>query len=251
MATEQLATDYDRWHEHRLANETDAVMQQDHFACWHQMVLERLGAVDGLRIAEIGCGRGNFAIYLAQQGARVTALDFSDRAITIARQRSQKIGVDVDWHVGDACATGLPDATFDLVISCECMEHVPTPHTMMQELARLMRPGGRLLLTTPSQLNAQLLGWLHAWWKREPYNSGSGVQPHENLFFTCQINRSIRRAGLRVTGRDATIFPWLLLPRVSPNKLRFHRVRPPWLVPLGRPFGLHQLYEANKPQSSS
>lgn len=237
---------YNQWHEHRLSEEQDRALDPANFACWHQMVLPRLGDIKGLSIAEIGCGRGNFAIHLAGMGARMTAMDFSEAAIQIARDRSQRMQVDVDWKVGDAQNTQLPDNAFDVVISCECMEHVPEPQRMMAELSRILKPGGRLLLTTPSQLNAQLLGWAHAWWKREEYNSGSGVQPHENLFFTWQIMRWLKRSGLNVTGRDARIFPFLLLPRVNPKRLRFENIRPRVLHSLARPFGLHQLYEATK-----
>ena len=202
--------------------------------------------VSGLKVAEIGCGRGSFSIHLAGLGADVTAMDFSEAAINIAKDRSRRMNIEVDWKVGDAQDTKLPNDAFDVVISCECMEHVPEPKRMMGELSRILKPGGRLLLTTPSQLNAQLLGWVHAWWKKAEYNSGSGVQPHENLFFTWQIVRWLKKSGLKITGRDARIFPFLLLPRVNPKKLRIENIRPQLLHYFARPFGLHQLYEAKK-----
>lgn len=241
-----LSSEYDQWHQLRLDKEQDSALKKENFACWHQMILPRLGEIKGLRIAEIGCGRGNFAIFLAGCGAIVTAVDFSENAIQIAKERSDRLGVTVDWRVGDAQSTRLPADDFDLVISCECMEHVPEPRQMMTELTRILRPGGRLLLTTPSQLNAQLLGWLHAWWQRKPYNSGSGVQPHENLFFTWQIVRWLKKSGLLVIGRDARIFPYLLLPGINPARLRIDNISSRVLGSLFRPFGLHQLYEALK-----
>jgi len=241
-----LSTQYDQWHQHRLDKEQDSALKKENFACWHQMILPRLGDLTGLRIAEIGCGRGNFAIFLASRGATVTAMDFSENAIQIAKERSERLQVNVEWRVGDAQSTQLPAEHFDIVISCECMEHVSEPRGMMLELARILRPGGRLLLTTPSQLNAQLLGWAHAWWNREPYNSGSGVQPHENLFFTWQIHRWLRQSGFRITGRDARIFQYLLLPRVNPARLRIDNMPSNWMAKIFRPFGLHQLYEASK-----
>lgn len=216
------------------------------FACWHQMVVPRLGDLKGLKVAEIGCGRGNFAIYLARQGADVTAMDFSAAAIEIAKERSVAEQVSVNWLVGDAANIPLPDSQFDIVISCECMEHVPNYQKMMHELARILKPGGRLLLTTPSQLNAQVLGWLKSWLTRTPYNSGSGVQPHENFFFTWTILSLLRRAGFKATGRDARIFPFLLLPRINPQRLRINQIRNDTLRYLMMPFGLHQMYEAVK-----
>ena len=241
---EALSVDYDAWHAHRLSEEGDSSLEVANFACWHQMVIPRLGRLEGVRVAEIGCGRGNFALYLARQGADVTAMDFSAAAIEIARERSTREQVPVNWLVGDAAAIPLPTAEFDLVISCECMEHVPQYRQMMAELARICRPGGRLLLTTPSNLNAQLLAWFDAWLRRKPYNSGSGVQPHENLFFTWTIQSLLRRNGWRCVFRDARIFRWLLLPRVNPHWLHTEQISSPVLKTLARPFGLHQLYEA-------
>lgn len=241
---EALSVDYDAWHAHRLSEEGDAALEVENFACWHQMVIPRLGRLEGVKVAEIGCGRGNFALYLARQGAEVTAMDFSAAAIEIARERSAREQIRVNWLVGDAAAIPLPTGEFDLVISCECMEHVPQYQRMMAELARICRPGGRLLLTTPSNLNAQLIAWFVAWLCHKPYNSGSGVQPHENLFFTWTIQRLLKQHGWRTVFRDARIFRWLLLPRVNPNLLRIERIELPLLKTLCRPFGLHQLYEA-------
>ncbi|MCA9029642.1 MAG: class I SAM-dependent methyltransferase [Planctomycetaceae bacterium] len=242
----QLSVDYDSWHAHRLSEEGHDVHDVEKFACWHQMVVPRLGDLSGLKVAEIGCGRGNFAIFLAKQGADVTAMDFSEAAVNIARERSVAEGVNVHWLVGDAANIPLGNEEFDLVISCECMEHVPNYQKMMFELARITRPGGRLLLTTPSQLNAQVLGWFKSWLTRKPYNSGSGVQPHENFFFTWTILRLLKRAGYQTSFRDARIFPFLMLPRVNPATLRFDRIQTPWLKSLAMPFGLHQMYEAVK-----
>src|SRR5438132_1300150 len=113
------------------------------------MVRERLGDVAGLKVAEVGCGRGDFAIELAQRGASVTALDFSEEAVAIAKERARELETSVAFLVADAQQTGLPSSAFDLVISCECMEHVETPARMAAELHRICKPGGRCLLTTP------------------------------------------------------------------------------------------------------
>ncbi|MCA9079624.1 MAG: class I SAM-dependent methyltransferase [Planctomycetaceae bacterium] len=242
----QLSVDYDSWHAHRLSEEGHDVHDESRFACWHQMVIPHLGNLNGLKVAEIGCGRGNFAIYLTRQGAQVTAMDFSDAAIEIAKERSTAEQVNVEWLVGDAANIPLPDGQFDLVISCECMEHVPNYRQMMRELARITKSGGRLLLTTPSQLNAQMLGWLKAWLSRKPYNSGSGVQPHENFFFTWTILAQLKRAGFKITSRDARIFPLLLLPKVDPSRLRIDTIHNATFRYLMLPFGLHQMYQCTK-----
>lgn len=215
-------------------------------ATWHRMVLRRLGSVEGLRIAEVGCGRGDFAIELARRGGIVTALDFSADAIAIARERSDASGVAVEFLVRDAQRTGLPSAAFDLVVSCECLEHVPQPSAMAAELHRICRPGGRAILTTPSYLNGMLIAWAWSLLTRKPINTGAGVQPHENFFLYFRVRRMLERAGFEITDLESRIFVFGLLPRVDPARLRVDEFRHDALNRLFRPFGLHFLYDMRR-----
>jgi 2-polyprenyl-3-methyl-5-hydroxy-6-metoxy-1,4-benzoquinol methylase len=213
------------------------------------MVRGRLGNLKGLRVLEVGCGRGAFAIELARSGARVTALDVSTAAIEVARQRAERANVDVDWLVSDARSIGLPDASFDLVVSCECLEHVLEPEAMALELFRLCRPGGRCLLTTPSYLNGYVIAWIMSWILSRPFNSGAGVQPHESFFLFFRVRKMLKMVGFRVIAEDSRIFQWLLLPRVAPAKLRVVAFRYGWQNRLARPFGLHFLFDLSRPNS--
>lgn len=231
---------YERWHR-ELAAQEGALGAPD--ATWHRLVLRRLGPVEGLKVAEIGCGRGDFAIHLARLGARVTALDFSAAAIDVAKERARATGVDVDFIVGDAQETGLPAAEFDLVISCECMEHVPQPRRMAAELHRICRAGGRCIITTPSYLNGMLVAWAWSVVRRQPINTGAGVQPHENFFLSFVVRRMLERAGFTIVDMESRIFVFGLLPRVDPAKLRVDEFRSPRLNRIFRPFGLHFLYD--------
>ena len=58
----------------------------------------------------------------------------------------------------DAQELRLPDNYFDYVVSCECIEHVPRPRQMAQELYRVLKPGGYFCITTENYLNGMLLG---------------------------------------------------------------------------------------------
>ena len=63
------------------------------------------------------------------------------------------------------------------------MEHVLDPPKMAMEIARVLKPGGKFCVTTPSHFNGVLLAWARSWITGKPYDSGAGVQPHENFYF--------------------------------------------------------------------
>lgn len=126
---------------------------------WHQLVLARLDPaqdLNGKRVLEIASGRGGFAMALAglaTQAPQLVAADFSSTAVAMGKAfaDSHLPGV-IQWEVADAQALCHPDASFDTVISCETVEHLPKPAVAIAEFARVLRPGGRLLLTTPNYL---------------------------------------------------------------------------------------------------
>jgi 2-polyprenyl-3-methyl-5-hydroxy-6-metoxy-1,4-benzoquinol methylase len=142
----QVVEEYDSWHRQLAAEETPEAT-----APWHQMVKPHLGDIAGLRVLEIGCGRGAFALYLAGRGARVVAADFSPAAVEIA---SGLLDGRASAIVADVQQLPFEDGHFDLVISLETLEHVPDPARGLSELVRVTRPGGRLIVTTPNYLNA-------------------------------------------------------------------------------------------------
>jgi SAM-dependent methyltransferase len=109
-------------------------------------VLDLVGDVEGLDVLDAGCGPGFYAEALLAAGARVTAVDGSPRMVELARAR-----------VGDAATVGvadleqplgLPDDAFDVVVCALVVHHVHHRVPMLAELRRVLRPGGRLVLST-------------------------------------------------------------------------------------------------------
>jgi ubiquinone/menaquinone biosynthesis C-methylase UbiE len=100
----------------------------------------------GLSVLDVGCGSGWFSREADRRGARVTSLDI---AIALLHETRKKV---LAGRVnGDACALPFADASFDLVISSECIEHTVDPRLALAEIHRVTRPGGRLLITVPNQ----------------------------------------------------------------------------------------------------
>jgi ubiquinone/menaquinone biosynthesis C-methylase UbiE len=235
---------YDTWHARQAQGESI----KKSFDPWHQTVARRLPDLNAKNVLEVGCGRGDFAIWLAQKFpmAAITAVDFSNKAIEIATARSKEMNAGVSFQVEDAENLRLSDRAFDQVISCECMEHVPHPAKMAREIWRVLKPGGRFILTTENYFNGMMLAWMVSWWRNQPFDSGSGAQPHENFFLFWRVKRILERAGLNVEHTESNYFQWLLLPRCAPHRLCTKDFDNPTIKRLFRPFGRHFSFEGTR-----
>jgi SAM-dependent methyltransferase len=111
---------------------------------------------------DAGAGNGAFTLFAASRGNRALGLSFDDRELEAARRRAKITGIpDASFRPGDlrdlsSFASEL--GTFDHVICLEVIEHVIADSELVAGLARLLRPGGRLILTTPAADHRPLLG---------------------------------------------------------------------------------------------
>ena len=103
----------------------------------------------GARALDVGCGAGLLSEALAREGADVTAIDLAPDLIKVAKLHGLESGVKVDYRLSavEALAAEAP-GTFDVVTCMEMLEHVPDPGSIIAACATLLKPGGRLFVST-------------------------------------------------------------------------------------------------------
>lgn len=112
------------------------------------VVVEAVAEVKPQTVLDVGCGAGDIGERVVQAtGARVTAVDNSDRMVALARERG------LEGVVADVQALPFEDASFDCVFAAWLLYHVPDRRTALAECARVLRPGGRFVAGTLADEN--------------------------------------------------------------------------------------------------
>ncbi len=155
----------------------------------------------GDRLLDLGCGGGRHAFEAARHGARVVALD-ADRgeldqvkAVFAAMAEADEIpdGGSGMAVTGDATCLPFPDGAFDKVIAAEVLEHIPADQAAINEIARILRPGGMAAVTVPAWLPERV-----CWRLSDDYHNTPGG--HIRIFTRRELVTELTRSGLAVTG---------------------------------------------------
>ena len=112
-------------------------------------IAERCGGLRGKAVLDVGCGGGVLAEAMAGEGARVTGIDLSEKALAVANLHQLESGLKVEYRLvaAEALAAETP-GSFDLVTCMEMLEHVPDPGSTVAACARLVKPGGKVVFAT-------------------------------------------------------------------------------------------------------
>lgn len=136
---------YDRWAPH-YDDYDNAVI-----ALEQPIVTALLGDVAGLRVVDVGCGTGRHALRMVAEGAHVTGIDFSTGMLGVLRSKLERTDASaasrLELREHDLTyGLGLADASFDLALCCLVLEHLAKLDEMLRELARVVVPGGRIVI---------------------------------------------------------------------------------------------------------
>lgn len=173
---------------------------------WHRgklMMIDRLlrpYLQEGSRILEVGCGAGNLLVQASVRGSYPIGLDLSLQALTFVRSRLREAKSSTEPIRDFACIQSvgetLPfaDASMDCVILSEVIEHLEEPGITIREASRVLRPGGRLLITTPNYRSL----WPLLEWTVDRLNMAPkmGGEQHISKFHPSNLKALIMESGL-------------------------------------------------------
>ena len=162
---------------------------------------DRLGVGPGTSVIDVGCGAGRHSFEAFRRGADVVAFDQSAEdlndvdAILTAMQEQGEAPASAKAEAVKGDALGLPyeDGAFDCVIASEILEHVPEDDLAIDELVRVLRPGGLLAVTVPRWMPEKI-----CWMLSDEYHANEGG--HIRIYHADQLRDKVVARGLTFDG---------------------------------------------------
>ncbi len=195
-------------------------LSADHALARQRQRLERHWEGNG-RLLDVGCATGQFLAHMRTAGWQVAGVEFSPQAAAFAREQ---YGLDV--QTGTLEEAAFPAASFDVVTLWDVLEHVQDPKDTLTEIARILRPGGLLVVSTPNPtcVEARLFGPHWIGWERPR---------HLHIFPPRLLRRYVEDAGFVVESLESfsgrlsvtliSVAYWLKTTKIREDKWQ------PWL----------------------
>lgn len=190
--TTDLAASYARWRASTLGAITERVEAR--------VVFDLVGPLRGRRVLDVGTGDGTYAVEAARRGADVIGLDIDPAMLAAARSRSESAGVAIALREGRAERLPFEDGAFDVVLAVTVLCLVPDARAAVREMARVLVPGGRLVLGELARYSVwaaerRVRGWL-----------GSDTWRRARFWTRAELAALAREAGLRVADLRGSVY---------------------------------------------
>jgi 2-polyprenyl-6-hydroxyphenyl methylase / 3-demethylubiquinone-9 3-methyltransferase len=171
----------------------------------------------GLSLLDIGCGGGLICEPMTRLGFTVTGIDADETALAVAREHAAAHALSIDYRVGGAEDLAAAKRRFDAVLALEVVEHAADPALFIATAARLVKPGGALVLSTinrtPKAYAAAIIGaeYLLRWLPR-------GTHQYRKFRRPSELARDVRAAGLGIGDISGLVYePWRERWRLGPD----------------------------------
>lgn len=159
-----------------------------------------------MEVLELGCGTGSFTRELAATGASVTAIDVSPDLVAVARSGTAM--KNVEFVVTGAHDMDFPDGRFGAVVGSSILHHLEVEPSL-QQIARVLAPGGGIRFTEPNMMNPQIAVQKNV----APVKRWLGDSPDETAFFRWRLARLLRNLGFEDVRIDCFDFLHPATPR--------------------------------------
>jgi len=180
--------------------------------------IDRIGALAGKTVLDVGCGGGILSESMAHRGAKVTGIDMGEAPLKVAKLHGLESGARVSYRriTVEDLADEMP-AGFDLVTCMEMLEHVPDPESVVRACARLVKPGGQVFFST---LNRNPKSYLFAILGAERMLKlvPDGTHDFNKFIRPAELGGWVRGAGLNMGEMTGLVYnPLTKVYRLDPN----------------------------------
>lgn len=193
---------YAHWRESHLGALTERIEED--------AIFRLAGDLGGKRVLDLGCGDGTYSIAAFQRGAHVTGVDISNAMLDSAQRRASACGASVEWRQASAESLPYDSGKFDIVLAVTMLCFVKNPLQAVQEVSRVLRPGGSFVIGELGKYSAWSLsrrvrGWL-----------GSSTWREAQFWTIGGLRELLQQVGFLVTASRGCVYypPFNLAARV-------------------------------------